>query len=67
MADTKKEGDSLYWVVEQECARLQGLVAIAHAKRGNHTVMMTPRKISEERADELRAVKVELASTRGNR
>lgn len=38
---TKKDVDSLYWVVEQWAAGLQHRVAASHAKRGGTAVIMT--------------------------
>lgn len=63
----KKEGDSLRWVVEQQLAKLQGLVAISHAKRGNQTVMMTSRKISDGDMDELADAGVTVKNARDGR
>jgi len=42
--DRKKEGDSLYWVVEKACSALQYEVAASHARRGNKVVVMTNRR-----------------------
>jgi hypothetical protein len=61
---TKEKADSLYWVVEHECHRLQALVAMSHAKRGNQTVLMTGRKVTEEQREELNASMVEVVTTR---
>lgn len=44
---TKKDGDSLYWVVEQWAAKAQQKVAESHAKRGNQTVLLTGRKLTD--------------------
>lgn len=47
MSAIKKDGDSLYWVVEQWAAKAQQKVAESHAKRGNQTVLMTSRKFTD--------------------
>ena len=65
MAEQKE--DSAYWIVEQECARTQALVAMSHAKRGGKSVLMTGRRLSEDQQEELRAAGVEVVSTRGER
>lgn len=64
MSTEKKEGDSLYWVVEQEAFRMQMLAAKSHAKRGNRTVLMTGRKVSEAQRKDLEAAGVEVVTTR---
>lgn len=46
MTPPKKDGDSLYWVVEQMADALQLEVAASHARRGNQVVIMTPRKMA---------------------
>lgn len=45
MTPPKKDGDSLYWVVEKMADALQFEVAASHARRGNQVVIMTPRKM----------------------
>jgi predicted short-subunit dehydrogenase-like oxidoreductase (DUF2520 family) len=42
---TKKDGESLYWVVETMADDLQFEVAASHARRGNQVVIMTPRRL----------------------
>lgn len=60
----KRDGDSLFWIVEKECLRIQALVAMSHAKRGGRTVLMTNRKMSEDQLDELLSCGVEAHPTR---
>lgn len=67
MAEKKSEADSAYWIVEQEALRMQARVAMAHAKRGGRTVLMTGRKLTEDQAQELQEASVEVVDTRGGR
>jgi hypothetical protein len=64
MAKEKSSEDSLYWQVERECLRLQALVSMSHASKGNRTVMLTGRKMTGEQREELNASMVEVISTK---
>lgn len=64
MTPPKKDGDSLYWVVERECLRTQALVAMSHAKRGGRTVLATNKRLTAEQVDELEAAGVDVINTK---
>lgn len=64
MTPPKKDGDSLYWVVERQCAEMQVRVALSHRKRGNVVVLATGRALPEAQIDELAHAGVKVVNTR---
>lgn len=61
----KKDGDSLFWVVDRALAECMAKVAVTHAEKGGEAVMLISRKLTAEQEGKLSFAGVKMVSTRG--